>query len=53
MIAGPRKILFKDVALNTLGTFVAGFIGSILLLLIVFMTSNIIDIPGTFARASL
>ncbi len=53
MAFGPRKISFQDVGMNTFWALIAGFVGSLLILLIVFMTSSIIDIPGTFSQASL
>lgn len=49
----PRKILIWDIALNTLGALIAGFIGSIIILTIVFATSSIISIPATFDSARL
>jgi hypothetical protein len=49
----PQKITIQDIALNSLWAMIAGFIGSILILIIVFTTSSIISIPGTFEQASL
>lgn len=53
MSFGPKKITIGDIALNSLGAMIAGFIGSILILIIVFATSSIISVPGTFEQARL
>ena len=53
MTFGPQKITIQDIAVNSLGAMIAGFIGSILILIIVFATSSIISIPGTFEQAQL
>lgn len=53
MSFGPRKIAIQDIAMNTLGSMIAGFIASIIIVFIVFMVSTLIDIPGTFSQAGL
>jgi len=50
---GPRKIILSDIALNTLWALIAGFIWSIIILIIVFATSSLISIPNTFDAARL
>lgn len=49
----PRKITILDILMNTLGALIAWFIGSIIIIFIVFMVSTIVDVPGTFAQSSL
>ena len=49
----PRKIILSDIALNTLWALIAGFVGSIIILIIIFATSSIISIPNTFETARL
>ncbi len=53
MSFGPKEIHIKDIALNALGAMIAWFIWSILILIIVFATSSIVSIPGTFNQARL
>jgi len=53
MSFGPKKIQIGDVALNTFWALVAGFIGSIIILITVFFVSQAIDIPQTFEWARL
>lgn len=50
---GPTKISLWDIAINSLWVMIAGFIGSIIILIIVFLTSSLISIPGTFDQARL
>jgi len=51
----PKKITFPDIALNSLWAMISGFIGSILILIIVFWTSSILNtsIPNTFSQQQL
>ncbi len=42
-----------DILINTLGACIAGFIGSSIILLIVFASSSFLNIPGTFENARL
>jgi hypothetical protein len=44
----PRKSLFIDILILSAWSFISGLIWSIVLLLIVFLTSWFIDIPGSF-----
>ena len=53
MSVGPRKISVIDVWVSSLGSMIAWLIGSSIILLIVLVSSSIINIPGTFAQASL
>lgn len=53
MSFGPKKITLQDIAFNSLGALIAGFIGSILIIIIVFMTSSFLSIPETFQQARL
>lgn len=53
MTFGPQKISIADIALNSLWAMISGFIGSILILIIVFATSSSLDVPGTYEQASL
>lgn len=53
MSFGPRKIIIQDIALNSLGAMISGFVWSILILIIVFATSSVISVPGTFDQARL
>lgn len=53
MSFGPKKIVLTDVLINSLGALIAGFIGSLILLTIVFVSSKIISIPNTFSSARL
>lgn len=50
---GPKKVLIQDIAVNALWACISGFLGSIIILLIVFSTSKFIDIAGTFQSANL
>ena len=50
---GPRKILLQDIGIHTLWALIAGFIGSLLTLLIIFITSSFLDIPQTFYQENL
>lgn len=53
MSFGPRKIQLQDIGLSTLWGLIAGLIASIIILIIVFASSSIISIPGTFEQARL
>lgn len=53
MSFGPKKIVIQDIALNALWAMIAGFIGSILILIIVFATSSFLNISWTFEIARL
>ncbi|MCH8518945.1 hypothetical protein LAT59_04250 [Candidatus Gracilibacteria bacterium] len=44
---GPRNIKFSEIAINTLGQLIAGFIGSIIILIIVFASAKVLDIGST------
>lgn len=49
----PKRVSIQDIGLNALGAMIAGFIGSIFILIIVFGISSIISIPDTFDQARL
>ena len=53
MSFGPKKINIQDIALNALWALISGFIGSIIIIIIVFATSSFISIPQTFELAQL
>lgn len=53
MSNGPRNVNISDVLINTAGACIAGFIGSVIILLIVFISSSFLNIPGTFESARL
>lgn len=50
MSFGPRKIEFKDAIINSFGSLIAWFIGSVVMLLIVFFTSGFLDVPAWFSQ---
>lgn len=43
---GPKKISIQDIGLQSFGALIAGFIGSLFLLVCVFALSGVLDIPG-------
>ena len=47
----PKSISIQDIWLSSLWALIAGFIGSIIILLIVFMISSMISIPATFEQS--
>lgn len=49
----PKKITLSDIGINALWWMISGFIGSIIILIIVFATSSIISIPGQFEQSQL
>ena len=53
MSFGPKQITFQDIGLNSLWAFIAWLVGSIIIMIIVFGTSSLVDIPGTFEQARL
>lgn len=53
MAFGPKKIDMQEIALNSLGALVAGFIGSVFILIIVFFMSSVVNIPQSFEGARL
>lgn len=53
MSFGPKKIELADIGVSSLGWLIAGLIASIIILIIVFASSSIISIPGTFEQARL
>jgi len=53
MSFGPKKITLSDIWINALWGMIAGFIGSIIILIIVFATSSIMSIPGQFEQSQL
>lgn len=46
----PREITPQDVLVNTLGSLIAGIVGSVIILLIMFLFGNILNISGNFAN---
>jgi len=53
MSFGPKKVNITDIGINALWWMIAGFIGSIIILIIVFATSSFISIPGQFEQSQL
>ncbi|GEM_PF-775349 len=53
MSFGPKRTSLQDIALSSLGGMISGLIASIIILIIVFGSSSIISIPGTFEQARL
>ncbi len=55
MSFGPKKITLSDIGLNSLWAMISGFIGSIIILIIVFWSSSILgaSIPNTFSQQQL
>ena len=51
MSFGPKKLNFKDILINSLGSLIAWIIWSIVIVVITFFIWNIIDIPWTFEQA--
>lgn len=49
----PKSLSLQDVAVNSLWALIAGFIGSIIILIIIFSFSGIISVPGQFEQAQL
>jgi len=47
----PKEISLQDIWLNSLWALISGLVGSIIIMIIVFGTSSLVDIPGTFAQA--
>ena len=53
MSFGPKEISLQDIWLNTLWALIAWLVGSIIIMIIVFGTSSLVNIPGTFEQARL
>lgn len=53
MSFGPRKVVIQDVIINSLWVCISGFIGSALILIIVFATSSFMSVPNMFEQARL
>ncbi len=49
----PRKINFQDILVSSLWAFIAGFLWSLLILVITFFSSGTLNISGTFKDAAL
>lgn len=49
----PRSLKIQDIGLNTLGSLIAGFTGSIILIIIVFASAKVLSIPQSFETARL
>jgi len=45
---GPQKITFKEIIINSIGSFSAWIIGSIIILVMVFLFSGLVDVPAGF-----
>ena len=53
MSFGPKEITIQDIWLNTLWALIAWLVWSIIIMIIVFGTSSLVNIPGTFEQARL
>ncbi len=53
MSFGPRKIIFQDILVSSLWAFIAGFLWSLLILVITFFSSGTLNISGTFETSAL
>ncbi len=51
MSFGPKEITLQDIGINSLWALIAWLVWSIIIMVIVFSTSSLIDIPGTFQQA--
>lgn len=51
MSFGPNHTPIQDILINSLGALIAGITGSIIIVVITFMASNVVDVPGTFTSA--
>lgn len=49
-VFGPRKVNFSEIGINSLGAFVSGIIWSIIIFMLIFISSSIIDIPGNLNK---
>jgi len=49
----PQRTSLSDIAINALWWLISWFIGSIIILIVVFATSSFLSIPGTFEQARL
>lgn len=47
----PKQLKFQNILINSLGSLIAGIIGSIIILVVTFLVSHVISIPGTFEQA--
>lgn len=47
----PKQLNFQNILIHSLGSLIAGIIGSVIILVITFFLSNVISIPGTFEQA--
>ncbi len=51
-VFGPRKVNFSEIGINALGAFVSWIIWSIIIFILIFISSSLIDVPGSFQKAS-
>ena len=49
---GPKKISLQDIGLQSFGALIAGFIGSLVLLVCVFALSGVLDISGNMSSGT-
>ena len=52
MSFGPKKIDMQEILISSVGAFIAGFIGSLIIFVITFISSWVIDIAWTFNSAA-
>ncbi|MCP4523527.1 MAG: hypothetical protein GY828_04885 [Candidatus Gracilibacteria bacterium] len=48
----PNKITFSDVGIQSLGSLIAGLVGSIIIIILTFALGDIVDFAGNFSQAS-
>ena len=53
MSFGPKKLNFSDIFINSLWSFIAWIIWSIIIVIITFFAWNIIDVPWTFKQTEI
>ena len=49
----PKKLNFQEIFINSLWSFISWIVGSIVIVVIVFFSWSIIDVPGTFEQTKI
>lgn len=50
-VFGPRKISFSEIGINSMWGFISWIIWSIVIFILIYLSSNVIDVAGSFAKA--
>lgn len=50
-VFGPRKVSFSEIGINSLWAFISGIIWSIVIFMLIFLSSSVIDISWNFEKA--